>query len=162
MSMLSPIKAFLMAREPRERWLLLILSGLVVLWALWQFLAVPILNSGAAARADLMKAQNDYRMMQQARPLLAQSSGMANQASEGQNFNRQAFVDLASRQDIGLTRVQPESDNSISVWIDDVPTQRLYGFLQTLLTDYNVRMVRTSISSVSDGLVSAQFTLSPN
>lgn len=162
MSIFSQIKISFLAREPRERWLLLILSGLVVLWALWQFLLTPILNSGQMARADLLKAQNDYRLMQQARPLLAQNIGGANQTSGGQTFTRQAFIDLARRQDISLTRVQPEADNSLSVWIDDVQTQRLYGFLQVLLTDYDVAMRRASIASSSDELVSAQFTLAPN
>lgn len=151
------MKDWFLSRDRREQWLLGVFGALLFFWIIWAFLLSPILSAKAQAQTDLIKAQNDYRMMMRAAPLL----GGGGVSAATQNFDRSVMINLAQQRGIRLTRVQPETNGNITVWIDDVPTQNLYAMFETLLTNYKVEMDRVAIAASPQGLVSAQFTLTP-
>ena len=74
-------------------------------------------------------------------------------------FDRSVLIQIANGADIKLTRVQPGSDGTLSVWIDDAQTQRLYGFFETLLSDYAVGLDQVIVSADANGRLSAQFVV---
>lgn len=138
-------------REPRERILLGVLAGLVSLLVLIFGLLLPIQSARANAAADLDRAKADLVAVSRLSP----SEDVAVRTP----FDRSVLITIARAQDVKLTRVQPGSDGSVSVWIDDAQTQRLYGFFDTLLSDYAVGLDQVIISADANGRLSAQFVV---
>jgi len=143
------------SREPRERVLLMILAGLLALFLAWFALTR---ESGPDADQVLADAQSDRELWLRAKPKLATGSG--GEVSRGE-FTRGNLINLARQRDIRLTRVQPQNDGSLTVWIDDIETQPLYGLMQALTKSYRVDFNSVIISRAPQGSLNAQFTLRP-
>ena len=142
------------SREPRERVLLIILAGLIFVFAAWFALSR---ESGPNGTATLEAAQADRELWLRAAPRLG-STVVSGARSE---FTRGALVDAARKRGVSLSRVQPESSGGLSVWVDDAPTSALYGLVQDLVTGYSVKMETAMITSAPNGGVNAQLTLIP-
>ncbi|MEL6686545.1 MAG: type II secretion system protein GspM [Pseudomonadota bacterium] len=138
-------------REPRERLLLSILAPVATLFILIFGLILPVQSARADATADLKRAQADLIAVSRLTP-----------ASEGAGrlpFDRSVLVTVARAQDVRLTRVQPGTDGTLSVWIDEAQTQRLYAFFDALLSDYAVGLDQVIVSADANGQLSAQFVV---
>jgi len=71
------------------------------------------------------------------------------------------LISAAQRQDIRLSRINPDND-ALTVWIDDVETLKLYRLINTLMTQNGAELSRASITANDNGLLSAQLTLKTN
>ena len=138
-------------REPRERVLLSVLGAIVAIFIVIFGLILPLQSARANADASLNRAQAD---------LVAVSRLSSTDATTTRlPFDRSVLIQIANGADIKLTRVQPGSDGTLSVWIDDAQTQRLYGFFETLLSDYAVGLDQVIVSADANGRLSAQFVV---
>lgn len=138
-------------REPRERVLLSVLGAIVAIFIVIFGLILPLQSARANADASLNRAQAD---------LVAVSRLSSSDATTTRlPFDRSVLIQIANGADIKLTRVQPGSDGTLSVWIDDAQTQRLYGFFETLLSDYAVGLDQVIVSTDANGRLSAQFVV---
>lgn len=138
-------------REPRERVLLSVLGAIVAIFIVIFGLILPLQSARANADASLNRAQAD---------LVAVSRLSSTDATTTRlPFDRSVLIQIANGADIKLTRVQPGSDGTLSVWIDDAQTQRLYGFFETLLSDYAVGLDQVIVSTDANGRLSAQFVV---
>ena len=138
-------------REPRERVLLSVLGAIVAIFIVIFGLILPLQSARANADASLNRAQAD---------LVAVSRLSSSDATTTRlPFDRSVLIQIANGADIKLTRVQPGSDGTLSVWIDDAQTQRLYGFFETLLSDYAVGLDQVIVSADANGRLSAQFVV---
>jgi len=143
-------------RELYEKIIMAALGAAIVLAVLFLLMVKPVLTAHNTAEAQAIKAVRDYEIVSRALPQLSQAP-----ASAGQPFNRAALISAAQRQDIRLSRINPD-DDSLTVWIDDVETLKLYGLINTLMTQNGAELSRASITADNNGLLSAQLTLKTN
>jgi general secretion pathway protein M len=149
--MIGSVQSWWVDREPRERLLLAVLGALLTLFGLIFLLVLPL----QAARADAVSALDRAKADMIAVSRLQAQTGQTGRAA----FNRAVLVNVARAEDVKLTRVQPGADTTLSVWIDEAQTERLYAFFEALLTDYSASLDRVVISSDANGRLSAQFTI---
>lgn len=143
------------SREPRERVLLMVLAAMLVLFLAWFALTR---ESGPDADTVLAEAQADRELWLRAAPRIsAGSTGDTTRTA----FTRGALINLARNRDVALTRVQPQNDGSLTVWIDDVGSPPLFTLIQALTKGYTVDVQSVMITRTPQGSLNAQFTLMP-
>ena len=145
------------SRSPREQVLILVMLGLILIFAIWQFAVTPVLTVKSNAQNNQAKAQRDLSIVQNGLPKLTLAKGAPNNAAKP--FNRRAVIDTARQVNIAISRVQPESNAALKVWFEDTSSQTLYSFLTTLSREYHVDISRVNINRRDNGVVSAQITL---
>jgi len=142
------------SREPRERILLLVLAGLLIVFLAWFAMTRERGPNGAAA---LESAQTDRELWLRAAPRLGPTVGSGQRAE----FTRGSLVDMARKRGVNLTQVQAQTGGSLSVWIDDAPTIALYGWIEDLVTGYAVKVDTVQITTAPNGGINARLTLTP-
>lgn len=145
--------------DERELYEKLVMAGLgaaIVLAALFIFAIKPVLSAHSQAESQAAKAVRDYEIVSRAVPQLGKGP-----SAGGAPFNRASLITAAQRQDIRLSRINPDN-NALTVWIDDVETVKLYRLINTLMTQNGAELTRASITADDSGLLSAQLTLKTN
>lgn len=142
------------AREPRERLLLMILAGLLIVFLAWFALTR---ESGPDGAKSLEAAQVDRKLWLRAAPRLGPTAA----AGERADFTRGSLVDMARKRGVNLSRVEPQTGGGLSVWIDDAPTTSLYGWIEDLVTGYSVKVDDVQMTTAPNGGVNARLTLTP-
>ena len=155
--MLETLTNYWQDREPRERVLLLIMGVLLSLFVLWQFVLTPVKSAKQDARASLVTAERDYVAVARALPDLNGPN-----AATGQKFNQAVFLEAARKRGLNPSRVQPDGNQSLSIWIDTQDTQALYGLLEDVITQNGAILTRAAISSGANKTLSAQLTFRLN
>lgn len=142
------------SREPRERVLLLILAGLLFIFAAWF-----VLNreSGPDGSDALEAAQVDREFWLRAAPKLGTGVATGSRA----DFSRGALIDAARKRNVDLSRVQPQSGGGLTVWVEDASTPAFYAVLEDLVTNYAVDVETALITAAASGGINAQVTLTP-
>jgi len=146
--------AWFKSREPRERVLLLILAGLLALFAAWFALSR---ESGPNGSTALEAAQTDREFWLRAAPKLNAGTATGSRAE----FTRGAMIDAARKRGVVLSRVQPQAGGGLTVWVEDAATQSFYAIIQDLVTNYAVDVDTALITAAPAGGVNAQLTLTP-
>ena len=142
------------SREPRERVLLMILAGLLIIFMAWFAMTRERGPDGASA---LEAAQADRELWLRAAPRL----GSTTVTGERDEFTRGSLVDMARKRGVNLSRVDTQSGGSLSVWIDDAPTSAFYGWIEDLVTGHSVKVDTAILTTAPNGGVNAQLTLTP-
>jgi type II secretory pathway component PulM len=140
-------------RELYEKVVMASVGAAMVLAALFLFAVRPVLTAHSTASLQASESIRDYEIVSRALPNLGQSS-----VATGAPFNRAALISAAQRQDVRLSRINPD-DNTLTVWIDDVETVKLYRLINSLMTQNGAQLTRASITTGDSGLLSAQLTL---
>jgi type II secretory pathway component PulM len=143
-------------RELYEKIIMAALGAAIVLAALFFIAVKPVLTSHKTAEAQASKAVRDYEIVSRALPQLGQGT-----TRPSIPFSRAALISAAQREDIRLSRINPDAE-SLTVWIDDVETVKLYRLINTLMTQNGAELSRASITADNNGLLSAQLTLKTN
>ncbi len=142
------------SREPRERVLLLILAGLLFIFAAWFVLTR---ESGPTGSDALEAAQTDREFWLRAAPKLGAGVATGVRAE----FSRGALIEAARKRDVDLSRVQPQAGGGLTLWVEDASTQAFYAILEDLLSNYAVDVDTALITAASSGGINAQVTLTP-
>lgn len=142
------------SREPRERVLLLILAGLLFVFAAWF-----VLNreSGPSGSDALEAAQTDREFWLRAAPKLGTRAATGARAE----FTRGALIEAARKRNVDLSRVQPQTGGGLTLWVEDASTQAFYAILEDLVSNYAVDVDTALITAASSGGINAQVTLTP-
>ena len=140
-------------REPYEKAVMAGLAALIVLAVLYLFAIKPVLDSHKAAETQSAKALRDYEIVSRAVLQLGQGTVVT-----GAPFDRSVLINAARRSDINLSRLQPDGD-SLTIWVDDIETVKLYGLLNTLVTQNGAELTRAVINANDNGLLSAQISI---
>jgi len=74
---------------------------------------------------------------------------------------RNAVIETARAANVSISRMQPSSDDSLQVWLDDSPALNVYSFLTELDRRYNASTTKAQLTRRDDGTVAAQFTFEP-
>ncbi|HUR41619.1 MAG TPA: type II secretion system protein M [Verrucomicrobiae bacterium] len=149
------------ALAPREQRILgvggIVLAGVILFLGVWE----PMV----AARKERREALDDARavaaMLEQLAVEKQRNRGPAAAGSASQSLL--AVVD-ASRRASGVTkppsRLQPEGDATVRIWLEDVPFDALLRWLAELQQRHGVRVDTADIERESaPGLVNARLTL---
>lgn len=157
---LERLRAWWSSRAGRERGLLggggAVLGLLVAYLAVWE----PLVESRRRQQAELVAARA-LAVQIESLAALARSDGATTPAGTGQSLL--AVVDQ-SRKASAMTkppsRLQPEGDNTVRIWLEDVPFDDLMRWLGELQTRYGVSVDNADIERESGpGLVNARLTL---
>jgi len=143
-------------RELYEKVIMAALGAAVLLALLFLVTVKPVLSAHQSAEAQAAKSLRDYEIVSRALPQLSQGP-----AALGAPFSRATLISAAQRQDIRLSRINPDGA-SLTVWIDDVETAKLYKLMNTLMSENGAELSRASITADDNGLLSAQLTLKTN
>jgi type II secretory pathway component PulM len=140
------------SREPRERVLLLIIGALLALYVAW-FLINR--EAGPTGQSKLEAAQTDRELWLRAAPKLSVSGASGERAA----FTRGALIDVARKRGVELSRIQPQPNGGLTVYVEDVGTPEFYAVIGDLVAGYNVDVENVLISTTPNGVLNAQFTL---
>ncbi|WP_026942485.1 type II secretion system protein GspM [Hellea balneolensis] len=143
-------------RELYEKVIMAGLGAAIILALLFLIVVKPVMDAHKTAETEAAKSLRDYEIVSRAMPQLSQGP-----ASMGAPFSRAALITAAQRQDIRLSRINPDA-SSLTVWIDDVETAKLYKLMNTLIVENGAELSRASITADNNGLLSAQLTLKTN
>lgn len=138
-------------RNTREKWLIGVAGALFAIVILWMGILTPVMNAHASAVTEQEIAARDLDIVR----ISAPNSGTVASAAP---LNRAGLIAIARQRDIALSRVQPQGSDALTVWLDDIATARLYGFLDVLIRENNAEVQRLTINREADGVVSAQIT----
>jgi len=155
---MSAITQYWQDREPREKTLLAIMGVLFILIIGWFFIIAPIFTAQNKAQDTLNEAQRDYITVARLAPTLSNVGAVS-----GPVFNQGTLIGAAQRRGINPSRLQPDGNGNLTVWIETGDTQALYGLLNDVITRNGANLARASISTNADQTLSAQLTfkLSP-
>lgn len=140
---------------PREKIMVIVMMALIAVFILWSFIFAPLGRFHAGAQQAQIKAQNDRVFIENNIGRIGKGAGL--QGSEP--FSRTALLEMSRQAGIErFSRIQPQPNGDIKVWIDDVPTPRLYSFMQKIEAQYATRVTGAQISRQDGGVVSAQIS----
>jgi len=141
----------------REKLMVIIMMALIVLFILWQFILAPLKNFHSDAQQAQQKAQND-------RAFIEQNIGRLNAASTpkgSETFSRTALLDMTRQAGIErVSRIQPQPNGDIKVWIDDVLSRQVYDLLQNVDARYATRITGAQMTRQDTGSISVQISFS--
>ncbi len=142
-------------RTPREQALMLIAAGLLGLFVLWQFVFMPVRHYRTLANAQHAASVRDLDIVGQGLPQIASNISAINTPP----LTRAGLVEAARSHAIALSRVQPDGDAHLTLWVDSVGSAVLYQFLSNLILTNGAIIERASISAADNEKVSAQITI---
>jgi len=150
---ISALRNFWDEREAREKVLLAIMSSLLSLILVWLFILSPVLSAKTSAHSELMRAERDYVTVGRALPSLASPK-----AGAAQNFNQAVLIAAANQKNLNVSRIQPDGNKSLSVWIETQDTQALYAMLNDIILKNGAVLTRATLSTSPNQTLSAQLT----
>lgn len=148
-------------RTEREKALLFVMGGVCTCFILYMALVRPVWDyrresKGYFEEAMLLHAD----VSAAASELAAQSPGQSFPATRDDRPAR--VLASASARDLGLgvIRIQPLENNSVSFWLDGVDVATLFVWIVDLQTEHGIVVTRADIQRQPDGLsVQAQIVL---
>lgn len=157
--LIERLRTALLQLAPRERVMVLAAAAVIAVLLLYLLIWEPL------ATAHTRRAE----ALQQARAvaLRIEEAGARAQAQGGRRVDRGqsllAAVDQTSRSPLlgkAPSRVQPEGDREVKIWLEDVAFSSLLRWLQELETRYGINASSAEIERGSaSGVVSARLTL---
>lgn len=144
---------------PRERWLVLV-CGIVVLITLAYLLVWEPLMLGHQRRVEGLQSS---RALAQRLEVIGAQVARGGGATVNRNVSLLSAVDQATRS--GLlpkppSRLQPEGDTEVRIWLDDIPFDALLRWISDLETRQGIHIDSAEIErSSTPGAVSARLSL---
>jgi general secretion pathway protein M len=72
---------------------------------------------------------------------------------------RQAVPNAASQSGLAISRVQPESENQITIWVEDVDARRVYAFIDLMERRAASQLVRVQLNQLDGARVRGSLVL---
>ena len=141
----------------REKIMLIIMAVLIVLYITWQLLISPLNQFHNRAEQAQLKAQKDRAFVEQN---ITRLGGSVTAKGE-EDFSRNGLVSASRAAGIErLSRIQPQPNGDLKVWMDNVSGPQLFSFLQRVEQEYATRVTGAQISRQDGTVVSAQISFS--
>ena len=146
-------------RTLREQALLAAMTLVLVLVAGWYLALSPMLDFHASARTNYADAMGRYRTLEAGiADYRARIAGAETRGADDRPLRTIAGATALAR-DIQITRILPDEDGRLNVWIDQAPTRELMAWLMQLESRHGVGVARISLDRESDDFVAAQIVL---
>lgn len=141
----------------REKIMVLLMLALIGLFILWQFILAPLGRYHNSAEQAQIKAQND-------RVFTEQNIGRLNlnAAPKGSEaFSRTVLINMTRAAGIDrVSRIQPQPNGDIKVWIDDAFTPQIFTLLNNIEAQYATRVTGAQMTRQDNGFISVQISFS--
>ncbi|HZR37018.1 MAG TPA: type II secretion system protein M [Nevskia sp.] len=160
---LAPLRAWFEARQPREQLIVaagaLVVALALVYLVLWQPFALARDHAAAALGSSRALAARIEQIGAQAQ----QSHAAGGQSVVGPEVSLLSAVDQASKDGIlgkAPSRMQPDGDKQVRVWIEDVPFDAVLRWMDDLQKRYGVRVDGVTLERrPAAGTVNARLSL---
>ncbi len=157
---IARLKEWLAQLAPRERWMVLfcaVVVGFAVLYGgIWQ----PLVKAQKQREESLATARLVAGRIEELAALSQASAGHSRPVDRTSSIL--GVVDQGARNTLGKqpTRIQPEGDREVKVWVEDVSFDNLLRWMQELELRYGIHAQTAEIEKQSaPGVVSAQLSL---
>ena len=142
----------------RERVLVGIMIALIMLFILLQLIILPLMRMHNQSSDAQLRAQKDRIYVEQN---ISRLGGLSATQSQ-ETFSRMSLINASRATGIEqVSRIQPQPNGDLKLWLDDVPANTLFVFLSRVEQQYATRVTGAQITRRDGDLVSAQvsFTL---
>lgn len=161
---LAPLRARYEALQPREQIFVGAAAGVVALALIYLAIWTPLAAARRHAESDLTATRE---LAQRLETIGAALGPAQNTGAKGPLVSRDASllsaVDLASKNGTlpkPPSRLQPDGDNQVRVWIDEVQFDALVRWINELQTRYGVRVDSLDLErQPAEGIVNARLAL---
>ena len=137
----------------REQKLLRLTAMIALAFFVWQFVIRPVLSSNAQARAKYESAVRDQELVRHGAQRLKQIM-----PSIVNTMSRSDIVALSHEQNLQITRLQPDGDMQLSIWLNDVEVKGLYNWLYAAQKQFGGQILRADISKNTNGKLDAHIS----
>ncbi|MEL6364775.1 MAG: type II secretion system protein GspM [Pseudomonadota bacterium] len=148
----------------RERWLIGVGGALAILVGGWLGVVRPLADAREDAINTWRRTGDDLTIVEDAaaRARAAALDPGARAARQPSRAGLRAAATGAARAaGLGISRLQPEDETAVRVWVDDAPAENVYAWLVAAERDHGLSVREASISSRrGDGNVAVEVTLS--
>ena len=146
---------FMDNREPRERLLVYGAAALIGLFILIQFIIMPYLSYRSDTALALQRAKQDYAYV------AGNAEGVKVATSNGTQrsaFSRAILISKAREMNLNISRVQPGSNGTVTVWFEDQSAIDIFAFMRSIERGYETKIDQAIIDRAENGVVNAQIT----
>ena len=148
---------------PRERMLVSLAAGVMAVMLAYLLIWQPLFGSTARLREEVAGQRDLLQWLQSIEPEVQQLRGARSIRGPGAGGSLMSLVDQTSSAS-GLkpfvTRIQPEGDKEVRVWLEQAPYDEVMRWLIALEMDAGVRILEFSVTrGPAPGLVGARINL---
>lgn len=158
----EPIQDALRQMAPRERVMVLAGAVVVAVTLLYLVLWEPLMQAHRDRQMALESARHIAQRIEQAAALLQQGAA-SGAAAVDRKTSLLTAVDQTSRSAVlgkAPSRVQPEGDKEVKIWIEDTSFDNMLRWLQQLQTRYGITPKQLEVErGAGPGLVSGRLSL---
>ncbi len=159
------MKAWFIGLSERERYLLILGGGVLLVVFLWFLAWQPWMKYKLRLQEDIAILESDYAFLQQSQPHIESLRGLGKRELEGKNENVQLLVvPLLQKYQLTGDNVLKRSDargrNDVTLQLEDAQFDQLAQFLGELESRYGIYVTTMSLVPADTlGLTGATLTL---
>ncbi|REL28459.1 type II secretion system protein M [Thalassotalea euphylliae] len=132
--------------QTREQRLVLAMAAVVLVFILFQGVWQPIHQGVDKAEQKLTRTQELYQFVQTNTAKVNGLAGTNRSISPGGSLS--SLVNrVAGQYQISIARIQPQGDNGVQVWIDEIPFEQLLRLLNTLTEQHGLMVSNIDITT---------------
>lgn len=147
-------------RSAREQTLIAIAAGLGLVFLVWTVIMSPAAHYRAGAQAAYEAAVESHRELVSGIVLHRRLAAGGAEAGAGSGGPLGVIIAQSSAErSLAITRVQPDENGQITVWLDSVDAEALMDWLVMLAREEGVAIARATLDREGDGRVRAQIVL---
>lgn len=158
------LRTWFEALQPRERWLVLLGAGALLLLVLYLLLWEPLFERHGQLKATVAEQQETLAWMQQAsariRALQRSAPGGAARGLGGRSLL--SVVDQSARSaGLGgsIKRIEPDSNKGVKVWLEGASFDQMILWLGNLTRQYQIETTTVTIEPQGAGRINARLSL---
>jgi general secretion pathway protein M len=147
------------ARQIRERQILVVGAIAVAVSIFYLAIWEPVARAQRKADAALRQSRTVANRLETNAVEVQRSRGTGGGFSSLPLLT--AVDQAAKRPELGKapSRIQPENDKEVKLWLDEVPFDALVSWLQILQTQYGIAVASAELEKKGEGLVNARLSL---
>ncbi|REL31589.1 type II secretion system protein GspM [Thalassotalea euphylliae] len=123
--------------QSREQQLILAMAGVLLVFILFQGVWQPIHQGADKAEKKLARTQELYQYVKTNTAKISSSTASVRQPRQGGSLS--GLVNrVAGQYQISIARMQPQGDQGVQVWIDEIPFEQLLRLLNALTQQHGL------------------------
>lgn len=164
--MINIMKDRFSSLTPREQALLGILAVLLMSAIFWFWIFVPLDHWNQRAKQDYKSAALNAQQIRQAMIVAKSMSRTDQDQKPSSGLDPVSVSDIRTivsqttqAAGLSLSRIQPEQEKGLNVWLDDVDGRDLMAWLITLYNQHGISTAKVSLQRGKENTVRAQLLL---
>lgn len=150
------MKTYWASLTRREQTLMAVAGGLLALFAVYIGAVMPLIRYQSDAKIALTQASRVYEAVARSAQTVEQSQHRDTPEANQQPV-RLALTSVAREKGVTLNRIQPETDQTLTLWIESVSVAALYSWLLQLENEHGIAPLKVTIQKTgAPGLLRVQ------